>query len=74
MKAYKKLTEHKGNEYIVTVHISPNCSSETLVALGEMMEHLIKQIEGGKSLSDESFPNERDTDEGFGPVGNHPDH
>ena len=46
MKIYKKLAEHQGNGYIVTVHTSPDCPPETLIALGEMMGHLIKQIEG----------------------------
>lgn len=34
--------------YTVTVSVSRDCPPETLQALGEMMKHLIKQIDDGK--------------------------
>ena len=35
----------KTDEYIVTVHVKPDCSPETLLALSEMVKCLIKHIE-----------------------------
>ena len=33
------------NEYVVTVHVEPDCSPETLLALNEMVKCLIKHME-----------------------------
>ena len=35
----------KNDEYIVTVHVEPDCSPETLLALNDMVKCLIKHME-----------------------------
>ena len=39
--------QHKTDEYTVTIHAEPNCKTETLQALADMMQCLIEQIKSG---------------------------
>jgi hypothetical protein len=45
--AEEEAAEFDPSEYTVTIHVSKDVKPETLEALGEMMKHLIKQIENG---------------------------